>query len=262
VFSIRVVAAFLLAFGLAACGSEPKLTMPDVVGKRLDVAQSDVRHAGFAGDVEVVGGGIFGIVDESNWLVCEQKPAAGQEMVEPPRLMVARSCGGDATQSAQESQPVPTTEPEADGTNFRFGQTAHFTSTAGSNNNPLEFTVSAPTAFTPSKNATVFDKRSAVGGLEGTLQPVNVYFTVTIKNLSSTQAYDPDFVFSDVAETTADESVAEVIDGEIEGTTALEEIPPGKSIIIKDGYSVKNADNIVYELDVDGLAGKSFYWSR
>ena len=69
--------------------------MPDVVGKRLDVALSDVERAGFSDEVEVLGGGFFGVVDESNWKVCEQSPAAG-ELVSAPRLTVDRTCDDDA----------------------------------------------------------------------------------------------------------------------------------------------------------------------
>ena len=39
--------------------------MPDVAGKKLDVAPSEIESAGFQDDVDVVGGGLFGIVNES-----------------------------------------------------------------------------------------------------------------------------------------------------------------------------------------------------
>ncbi len=39
--------------------------MPDVTGKKLDVAQSDIKQAGFENKVEVLGGGAFGVVKES-----------------------------------------------------------------------------------------------------------------------------------------------------------------------------------------------------
>lgn len=66
-----------------------------------------------------------------------------------------------------------------------FGSTAHFTSTAGSNNIPLEFTVAAPYPFTPSKDASVFDATVEYSSpQEGSLQDTNVYFAVTITNTS------------------------------------------------------------------------------
>ena len=81
--------------------------MPDVESSRLDLGLSDLERAGFAeDDVEVVGGGAFGIVDESNWQVCEQEPAAGEESPDgTARLVVDRTC--------DEPEKAPTEEPSA-----------------------------------------------------------------------------------------------------------------------------------------------------
>lgn len=108
-----VVLPFLaLAIPFTACSSEPA-TMPDVVGKRLDIALSDVERAGFSDDVEVLGGGTFGIVDESNWLVCSQEPADGTTISTVPRITVDRSCdAGDALDS--ESRSEESTEDDAE----------------------------------------------------------------------------------------------------------------------------------------------------
>lgn len=99
----RWLAVFLLMAGLLGCGSDeaeaaPK--MPDVIGSRLDVAKNDIERAGFDEKVEVLGGGAFGIVDESNWVVCEQLPAKGEAIEDSPRLTVDRSCGDDADDDA------------------------------------------------------------------------------------------------------------------------------------------------------------------
>lgn len=98
-----------LALLLAACGStdstEP--SMPDVTGKQLDFALSDIKRAGFSDDVDVDGGGTFGVIDESNWTVCVQSPAAGAPISSPPRLTVDRQCG----EPANESEPSTTTRP-------------------------------------------------------------------------------------------------------------------------------------------------------
>ena len=84
--------------------------MPSVVGQSLELAKSDIERAGFTDDVEVVGGGILGVLDESNWEVCEQEPAAGQVVTSAPRLVVDRSCE-DAnplpTEPGESSQPAP-----------------------------------------------------------------------------------------------------------------------------------------------------------
>jgi len=82
--------------------------MPDVTGARLDVAKSDIKRAGYDKDVEVVGGGAFGVVQESNWLVCEQLPASGQAVVDAPRLSVDRSCG-DGGAGDEAAKPTDTT---------------------------------------------------------------------------------------------------------------------------------------------------------
>lgn len=72
-------------------------TMPDVVGMRLDVAKSDLERAGIKDEPEVLGGGTFGVLDESNWTVCEQLPAEGSTLKSAPRLMIERSCPGATT---------------------------------------------------------------------------------------------------------------------------------------------------------------------
>lgn len=86
--------------------------MPDVVGTQLDVAKSDIERAGFGGDVEVVGGGLFGVVDESNWQVCAQLPAAGETVIDAPRLEVDRACetAAEPTEATTEAD-APSAEP-------------------------------------------------------------------------------------------------------------------------------------------------------
>lgn len=68
----RWVAAFVVA-AAAATGcdpaSRPAPVMPDVLGESLEVARSDIERAGVDDEVEVLGGGLLGIVDEANWQV-------------------------------------------------------------------------------------------------------------------------------------------------------------------------------------------------
>jgi hypothetical protein len=52
-----------------------KTLVPALVGERLDVALDRIARAGFDSDVE--GGGLFGIIDETNWEVTEQRPRPG-----------------------------------------------------------------------------------------------------------------------------------------------------------------------------------------
>ncbi|MGC4153576.1 MAG: PASTA domain-containing protein [Propionicimonas sp.] len=107
----RLIAAFVLILALAGCSSPTEApTMPDVVGLKLDIALSDIKRAGVRGEVEVLGGGVFGVVDESNWEVCEQLPQAGATVTDSPRLTVERSCGGEQEEPAS-AGPTPSEEP-------------------------------------------------------------------------------------------------------------------------------------------------------
>ena len=104
--SIHAGAGVLLLLALSACGSGAPAAMPDVVGLQLDVAKSDIKGAGFGGDVEIVGGGLFGVVDDSNWVVCDQRPAQG-EPVSDPRLVVDRECASGVQPSSEPVKPSP-----------------------------------------------------------------------------------------------------------------------------------------------------------
>jgi hypothetical protein len=55
--------------------AESGLSVPDLVGERLDVAEDDLQEQGL--DYKEIGGGTFGIVVLSNWEVCETKPGTG-----------------------------------------------------------------------------------------------------------------------------------------------------------------------------------------
>ncbi len=98
--------AVLLVTSLSGCESgegPPPIVMPDVTGTRLDVALSDIKHAGIDDEVEIVGGGLFGIQNESNWEVCEQSPLAGEPEDGAPRVIVERDCGFDQDDEVLES---------------------------------------------------------------------------------------------------------------------------------------------------------------
>jgi hypothetical protein len=86
-----VVAALFLAFGAGGCGGEAN-NVPDVEGKRLDVAQETLDDAGLG--YEVIGGGDLGVVLRRNWRVCEQRPRSGTR-AESVELHVGRSCIGN-----------------------------------------------------------------------------------------------------------------------------------------------------------------------
>lgn len=113
---LLLAAGFGLVLGLAGCGGsseeEAATVMPAVVGQQLDVAKTAIESAGFEEEVEVSGGGTFGVVDESNWTVCEQSPDAGQPISAAPTLTVDRSCeDGAAESTTTEVEPTESTEP-------------------------------------------------------------------------------------------------------------------------------------------------------
>lgn len=96
----RLVVPLAVLVAFVGCGSETNTVMPNVTGKKLDVATGAIKDAGVDDEAEVDGGGVFGIVEESNWEVCEQSPGAGQTVSGTPRLKVERSCDRTSTSTA------------------------------------------------------------------------------------------------------------------------------------------------------------------
>jgi hypothetical protein len=122
---IAMIAGFLIIFvvvGLSGGGdttssesaSEPEVVLtPSVTGLRLDIAYSDFDAVGVGeGDIEIVGGGTFGILDESNWTVCEQSPPAEAPLEAPFRFIIDRKCP-DSAGSAAESDASTETDATA-----------------------------------------------------------------------------------------------------------------------------------------------------
>ena len=107
-FRVVVVAA-LLAGLFAGCSGDDRSAVPDVVGRSLDVARRFIENAGY--EVEVIGGGLFGVVVESNWTVCSQRPTAGTSSDDPVVVTVDRVCPGAASgetgSGATETGSVP-----------------------------------------------------------------------------------------------------------------------------------------------------------
>lgn len=68
------------------------LSVPDVVGAPLDVAEERLDLEGVA--YEVFGGGVFGVVVASNWAVCDSDPNPGEPLgsAEVVAVFVDRSC--------------------------------------------------------------------------------------------------------------------------------------------------------------------------
>jgi len=113
--ALRLAVALAILLGVTGCGSDTNAVMPDVTGKKLDAAKSAIENAGYEDDVKVEGGGVFGVINESNWEVCTQSPAAGQTVSDAPRLTVDRSCDNDGEQSkTSESSKTSSDTSESD----------------------------------------------------------------------------------------------------------------------------------------------------
>lgn len=97
---------------VTACGDDAADLTPKVIGKRLDIAKSDLESVGVEEEaIEVVGGGTVGAIDESNWIVCDQEPEAGVELSGEPRLLIDRNCGPEDVFEAASPRAA---SPEAD----------------------------------------------------------------------------------------------------------------------------------------------------
>lgn len=64
--------------------------VPRLAGDRLDVAEDKLSQVGLR--YKEIGGGTFGIVVKSNWIVCHTEPAAGVHTSGRVRLIVDRGC--------------------------------------------------------------------------------------------------------------------------------------------------------------------------
>ena len=90
-YGLTVSTLLLVVLFAGGCGGEAN-RIPQVEGKRLDVAQERLDDAGVG--YEVIGGGALGVIVRSNWEVCEQRPRAGKR-AKTVELVVARSCPPD-----------------------------------------------------------------------------------------------------------------------------------------------------------------------
>lgn len=137
----------------------------------------------------------------------------------------------------------------------KFGQTAVYSDSVRSGDVRLEITVGAPVEFTPSADATTLYDRP--------LQPVSVYFPVTIKNTP------PDVLDTWIStEATNAENGGSntqlVSDGDIDfqAVSGLGELPLGQPLSVKNGWALATLDGVQYSLSIDGLAGYSVELTR
>jgi beta-lactam-binding protein with PASTA domain len=86
---LTVLPLLALCLSIAACGGQDSHSVPNVTGKRLDVAVDRLEDLGL--EYDLLGGGTFGVVVKANWYVCEQHPSGGSRSASV-ELVVDRSC--------------------------------------------------------------------------------------------------------------------------------------------------------------------------
>ncbi|WP_163377109.1 hypothetical protein [Dietzia sp. Alg238-R159] len=159
--------------------------------------------------------------------------------------------------SAPQTKAVSASDPSS--RHFKFGQTARYDSRSGPGSTPLEITVNGPVKFEPGPDADLYFLEYGHGAPE--FGAVNIYFDVSIKNLSSDKAYKADFVASEVYQGDSAERFPHLRDDGIDGTSSSE-IAPGGELTFKEGFSVGYVDTIRFEMRIDGLAGTTLSWDH
>lgn len=142
---------------------------------------------------------------------------------------------------------------------FKFGDTARYVSTSGSSNTPLEITVNGPFHFEPSPDADLYFIEYGRGTPK--FGAANIYFDVSIKNLSSDETYKADFVTPHVYQGDSTERFPYIRDHGIDGASGGE-IAPGGELTFKQGFSIGYVDTVRFELHIDGLSGTTISWDH
>ena len=184
----------------------------------------------------------------------DSQPTGAETLTSAPTAAAADA----STATPDMAPPSVAPTPECNGDDFKFGETACFTTRAGRGGIPLKITVDAPTPFTPSATAKGYDALASVLR-EAPLLATNIYFTLTISNESPDETYDATWS-SDVTGTGDDKNVVAISDSALGSNPG--KAGPGETIVIRDAYSVASADNLTYKLSIDGLAGKQFEFHR
>ncbi|UTM40102.1 hypothetical protein MX572_25995 (plasmid) [Rhodococcus pyridinivorans] len=163
----------------------------------------------------------------------------------------------DAEPSSSADPMICVAKPELFGASCKFGQTAIYRDTLPRQRGErkLEITVGAPVEFTPSEDAwTLYDLP---------LQPVNVYFPVTVKNTSPESAVGWIFGQATNAEQ-GDTDTKSVSDGDIESLAVsdIEGMPVGESMSVMDGWTMATLEGVEYSVSIDGMSGYSITFTR
>lgn len=135
---------------------------------------------------------------------------------------------------------------------YRFGKTTPEISTSR-HRPPITVTVASPKKFTPVEPA------------ENPLA-VNLYFVVTVANLSDEEAWDSPTILTEactdreLSRSSPCESPGELIYKDGRWTDYPDELPPGESMTFRVEYSLASADHVTLDLDIDGLAGPTIHF--
>jgi hypothetical protein len=87
-----IASAFSVAPALAA-NSHSQTKLPSLSGKRLDVAELLLTSSGLR--FKELGGGTFGIIVKSNWIVCETLPHSPGTVAPHSRVTLVVARRGD-----------------------------------------------------------------------------------------------------------------------------------------------------------------------
>lgn len=186
--------------------------------------------------------------EESDASAADNSAAASTEQPSP------------APDSGDESAPASATDPmicetRPGGDPCKFGQTAIYSDAVRGGEVKLEITVGEPVEFAASEGALV--------AYDLPLQPVSVYFPITIKNLSS---ISPDMIQSQVINAQQGEydGVQELSDGDVESYAAsgANGLSAGQTLSVKDGWNMATLVGVEYRLSIDGLAGYDIEFMR
>ncbi|WP_337110429.1 hypothetical protein [Prescottella equi] len=178
---------------------------------------------------------------------------------------VAASSAEQSRQPALEREADPSAsadpticETSAFESSCKFGQTAIYSDTVRSGEVKLEITVGAPVEFTPSEDAwTLYDLP---------LQPISVYFPVTVKNTSPELALHQSSILTQATNAEHDgryDGIREVSDGDIDSSLGgFGELPVGQSLSAKEGFTMTTLEGVEYRLSINGLAGYGITFTR
>jgi hypothetical protein len=84
--SIAVLSLAAMVLALTSCGEPDLGNAPDVRGLSLPTANKQLKKANFSSDV--TSDGLFGVIVEENWVVCDQASPKGRLVP----LEVSREC--------------------------------------------------------------------------------------------------------------------------------------------------------------------------